>query len=541
MPVTPPLAVRIISDGASYNIDNLMIGDLSFSNAAPGGYTSLGVDLGVPLSDIRDELSPYSEVEVVDTRSGEQVWYGRLEDPGRSVGKRSLSAVGGSAHASDVAKAVVYNDTRVDQWVRYEKGVTPTATVEQAGDTSDVTDPGLHFAFPRGTILTVNVSRAPMRYDALRVTGQHVARAVARITGGRTIATIEQQWVGRAGPATEALISTRTMQTASGSLTATPLPTLHTVPELRLISQLAATVADDVTWNDVQGIRVVPTRLDRLGAEVTAAASYGFVYVLPHEVIEDVLGRFLPDYDRVGSLVDTTSTVQITQMAYDDVTTAQTILDDLMGLAPTHWWAAWGNGFAKGARFTWQPWPTSIGLDGLDTVVDEFSASGSAADLYNEVTVRYKDPLGVTRSVTVTGECPALTRAGLTRRGFLDMGTQVGDRTQALAAGANYLAAHRYPSNGGTIKVSRPIIDWSTGRRLWPWQIKAGVLARVANLNPQIDDLNPVPNGSTVFRVSDVAYSAKSNTATLTLDSYDRTVARALARLSKGQGLLRRV
>lgn len=548
MTLQAPLAVRIIGPLDSYQLGPRLLEDVQIKNAAPGGYTSCNVSLTAPIDVDQPELAAYQSLEVVDTRNGEQVWFGRLEDPGRQSGKVwSLGAVGGSAHASDVKKGVVYQDTRVDVWTRYDEQALPGATIGKNTESTDagVDDPPWVWAFPRGTVVPAT-GRSVMRYDLLRDTGQWIGRVAVRTTGGKTSAAFEQQWVGRGGPATEANLVVRTLSTTEGTMQAYPgsgfaAGALHRVPELRFYSTNAVTVADDLTWNECRGTRVVGTRVDRYGTTIHSAAAPYLNYTYPHQVAEDVLGRFLAEFDAGGSVIDTTSPVQITQMAYEDGTTAADILNDLMVLAPTHWWAAWGNVNGAGAVFEWQPWPTTIALDNLNARADEFSATGSNADLYNEVMVRYKDPNGRTRSLLVTAANPTLTNAGLTRRSMLDLGSQIGDKAQALSAGQAFLAAHATPGNSGTLKVSRPVIDAVRGRRIWPWQLRAGVLCRVDGVQPKVDDLNPTPNGSTVFRVSDVSYSAKSGEATLTLDSYDRTVARALASLAARQSRQRRL
>jgi hypothetical protein len=224
-----------------------------------------------------------------------------------------------------------------------------------------------------------------------------------------------------------------------------------------------------------------------------------------------------------------------------------------MTMFPTHYWAVWGGdpvaqyqlpGYVGlgGAQFEWKPWPTTIALEGLDTELDVFDDSGSAADLYNEVMVRYVDAVGRSFTTLRTSTSPALTAAGLTRRAFIDLGSQLGNLAQSQLVGDNFLAAHQYPSNGGTIKVRRPLRDATTGRLLRPRELRAGVLCRVGNLAPQPDPLNSASsNGSTVFRVSTVSYSAKSDEATLTLDSYSRSLARQLAGLSRRAQRTRRL
>jgi hypothetical protein len=520
-----------------------LLDDISYGNAAPGGYTTASVKLSRPIHLPNPQLEAYQPVTIIDTRSGEQVWWGRLEAPGRSSEEVwSLGAVGGSSHTRDEFAPVVYNDSRGSSFVRREEKVMPNSTF--GAGTEGASTP-LVFTWPDGTVLPAS-GRTVAFYPLLRDTGQHLGGLHTQFTGGRTLSTILQQIVGRDGPAGDANLASVAISTSLQTLAArlgTEFATLHAGAELRLFWNGAAgtAIVGDTTWTECVGTRVLGTRLSRLGVELTAAANYTSPVIPVASIVEDLLGRYLPEYDRAGARVDTSSPVTVSQMAYEDGTTAAQILDDLMGLAPTHFWAAWGNNSGLGPTFEWTPWPLEVALPGLDTRRDGFDSPGSAADLYNQVTVRYKDPNGNTRTLLRTASVPALDAAGLTRCGSLDLGSQVGDVLQAATAGDAFLAAHKYPSNSGTIKVSRPVVDMSSGRTLYPHQLRAGVLCRVGNLQPQADALNPVPDGSTTFRVSAVGYSAKANTATLTLDSYERTLARSLAKLGKATSLQRRI
>lgn len=538
--LTVPLQV-LIGDRA---VTAELLDDVQFGNTAPGGFTTAQVKLSRPINLPNPQLQAYQPVAIVDTRSGEQVWWGRLEDPGRdSTSVWQLQAVGGSSHARDLFAPVIYNDSRNDSWVRREERVLPKGTfgtgTEQGGATP------LVFTWPDGTVLPAS-ARTVAYYGRLRDTGQRVGGIHSSFTAGRAAATILMQLVGRDGPAADANLASVAIATSAQNLTArlgTEFTTLHAAAEMRLFWNGAAgsAVPGDTTWVEVVGARLLGTRVTRFGVELTAAAEYASPSIPVHSVVEDALGRFLPDFDRPNSIVDTSSPVTITQLAYEDGTTAAQLLDDLMALAPTHYWAAWGNPTGAGPVMEWKPWPLEVALPGLDTTMDSFSTANSAADLFNQVVVRWKDANGNTRTTTRTGTCDALDAAGLVRRGSLDLGGQAGDAAQAVAAGDAYLAAHRYPTNTGTIVVTRPVVDMGSGRTLDPHQLRAGVLCKVANLNPSPDLLNPIPNGDTVFRVSGVSYSAKSNAATLTLDSYERTVGRALARLGKATALQRRI
>jgi hypothetical protein len=73
-----------------------------------------------------------------------------------------------------------------------------------------------------------------------------------------------------------------------------------------------------------------------------------------------------------------------------------------------------------------------------------------------------------------------------------------------------------------------------------PWEIHPGTLIRVRGVLPRVDSLNLSDrDGATIFRVVSVEYSIADAAATLELDSYSRTVARALAKLH-GRRLTRR-
>lgn len=94
-----------------------------------------------------------------------------------------------------------------------------------------------------------------------------------------------------------------------------------------------------------------------------------------------------------------------------------------------------------------------------------------------------------------------------------------GNATNAANANGTVLNDHRFPRNGGQVKVQRRIVDLFTGRRVAPYQIEPGYLARVVGINPSVDALNNSPrNGSTVCQIVATDY-ANDNSVTLDLDA----------------------
>jgi hypothetical protein len=287
-------------------------------------------------------------------------------------------------------------------------------------------------------------------------------------------------------------------------------------------------VADDVTWAHFSGIIVRGVLKGADGADLTSG--YTANSVRADEVVKDLLGRLLPLYDGPNAAVPTTS-YAIQQLAYPDGADAAGVLDDLMALEPAYYWAAWERNGATGLhRFEWALWPTEVRYEA--DVRDGFSSPGSAEGLYNAVLVRYLDQRGRRRTVTRTLAVAELTAAGITRQAFRDLGDEAGDATDAVQAGDAFLAEHARAPNAGTLTVARPIRDALTGRSVAPWEIRPGSLIRVRGILPRPDALQTTTrDGVTVFRVAATEFRAQDASATLELDSYAPSTARAIADL----------
>lgn len=532
-----PLQARLVTaSGQSHNVTHELLQDVTFGSTIPGGYASCSLSLARALDMPAAELEAYSRVDLIDTRTAGTVWSGRLDSPGRSAGSSgqvyALTAVGAQAHSTDVTLPVIYNDARLDQWADISKDITPAAKVStaQIGGVEGDANTRLMLELPRGTNMA-SQARAVAQYPHLLAAAQRLARLDVGMLGRRTEALLRGQIVGRAsaGSAATAVLADVGM-TTSEQLLNTTTSSVYYLPELRLFWNGAAgvTIGDDVSYFLARGLRM---QGERVNADGTAVTAYPGPTVPTAEIVADVVGRFLPQFDGANASI-AASTFAVDQLAYEDGTTARQVLEDLMLLDPGHYWAAWDVNDAGLAAFEWAPYSTVVSLD-VDTV-DGFDSPGSSADLFNEVVVRWVDLRGKTRQTTRTADSPPLTAAGIVRSHRLDLGSQAGSEAQATRAGDMFLEQHRLPSNNGTLRISRPVADVQSGRMLQPWEIKPGGLVRVRDIAPRQDALNPVgSDGVTVFRCAETSYSSADNTCTLTLDSFSWALERQIAGLVK--------
>ena len=219
-------------------------------------------------------------------------------------------------------------------------------------------------------------------------------------------------------------------------------------------------------------------------------------------------------------------------MAYPDGVSAREVLEDLMALEPAHYWTTGPDVTGNGYQFWWKTWPTSVRYEA--TLEDGGDFPTTTSEIYNNVLVRWYDRRGRSRTTPRTSACPILDDAGLTRQAILDVSNELGSISNAQRIGDNFLAAHKYPPNAGTLNVARPIRDLTTGRMVQPFEIEPGELIRVRGVESYPDSLNASSNdGQTVFRIWAMQYTADVNTAQLELDSYPRTTAQALAKLQR--------
>jgi hypothetical protein len=527
-----PLAVRLkTTRGDRYVTRDLR--DLSLRTVVPGGFASCTVSLNRPLSYQPDEVDYYATLYVYDRRNGRTVWEGRVEDLGRGAGADGqvweIAAVGPSAHARDITRPYIAVDRTFGEFAVSSFNIE---VCHWQGATLDDGDPGVECNAPKGAIVPTLVATGDYMYQQVRYAGQKLARVRADWDAGFNNANWLVELKTRTDTGSGTTVASSGVGTAGGTLIGLlttdggSMPNGDNVISLRLTNNgPAGAIPDDLVWIQWNNWAARTVMLDKSGSEVTTG--YSVSTVKAHEVVADLLGRFLTRYDGPNATI-ATNTFAIDQLAYYDGVSPEKVLADLIQLEPSYWWAAWESGSSGLNRFEWSAWPSSVGYDA--DVKDGFDSPGSAVDLYNAVRVRYLATHGKVRTVQVTQTVPALTAAGLTREAFIDVSDQVGSSANATQVGTAFLSEHQYPPNAGRLTIARPVADLTSGRMVQPWEILPGRLIRVRGVKPSVDALNAsTRDGVSVFRVTAVDYKASSGTAELELDAPPVTAARLLA------------
>lgn len=539
MSLNLPIGIRLQTNRTDVRIE-AQTRDLTWRTTVPGGYASAAFTLDRPLSIQPDEIALFASVYIYDNRNGETLWEGLLEDPGRGASQSGeiweLTAIGPSAHASDRVAPYILVDRSLERWhrSRYSTSRAMTTTGElNDGITGAEETPALIVSASEGTTVTTAWC-GDWIYRSIYYCGQKIARVRTDHLEDGTSSNYKVAIFTRIGNAA-----------ANYSFLQTWSPTPNTIAvnfgtasyvngsdvvSFRAQRDVSNTTADAFATVYLYNLVVRAGLKNADGTDNDSTSGYNVNNVDPVEVVADLLGRFLTRYDGANAVLNG-SGVDIEQLAYPDGVTPADVLSDLAVYDPAYYWAAWETNPATGKyRFEYVPWPTLVRYEA--TTVDGFSSPGSAADLYNRVHVRWRDITGRIRNTVRTQSVTDLDNAGIIRQFYIDLSDETGSATNATYVGDNFLAEHRYPPNAGTLTVSRPILDNVGGRMVQPWEILPGSLIRVGGVVPRVDSLNSTTrDGVTVFKVVSVQYSTSEAAATLELDSYSRTVARALANL----------
>nr|MDT0660870.1 hypothetical protein [Micromonospora sp. DSM 115978] len=543
------LAVQLRTGRTNRQVTS-QVRDLVLRWTDPGGYASAQIALDRPLDGQPDEIAYYGRLLVTDARHGGIVWDGELEDPGRSNSGDGqvwdLAAIGGQSHTRDRTVPLIYIDRDLSRWTEVETTACPDG---QRSVTEDEVifpgQPSLIHRIPDGTpVRASSATHVSTRYLPLYRSGQALARINYQWDAGRSDASLRIRTYVRntaTWSTSPTLARDDAANTAGGAASARVIDTNWTAgrdgPEVRLQwTGSASVIGDDVTWAAFADLVVQATRYDAGGTELTTGASYTTDSVLASQVVADLLGRLLPTYDGAGATIATT-THPIEQLAYPDGVTPDRVLADLLALEAGHTWRVWERTPA-GFQFEFVELPTVVRYEA--SVIDGYSAPGSADGLYDRVTVRWVDPTGQPRTTARTATVPELTAAGRTRQGWLDLGADVASDSDAERAGDQWLADRGTPPNAGRLVVARPILDRETGRMVQPWEIRPGLI-RVRGILPRPDALNASGrDGVTVFRIVAGEYRARDGAATLELDSHAPSTARQVAELRRRPTIVRR-
>jgi hypothetical protein len=533
-----PLTVRVGDELVTQEVQSL-----SFRKEAVGGCRSIAFSLARSLASLGD-VDPLARVYVYDGRSAATVVEGRLSDTGRGAtadGERwDCVAFGPAQHASDITIPSVFIERSLSDGWRLVDVVHADATTgpgAQPGDTGASPVAGILASFSDGININLD-SRAVWRYEALwRYTGQKLGGFQFNWDTSITNADWRVEAVTRtdAGAAAERAYQTA-WDTAGGGangIVGTDFPDAsgRNTVELNIRWNGGAATTSGETWGFFYNVVVRPQLKQKDGTDLPAVF-HANSYILAYNVVDDLLGRLLPEYDGANAVVSGGTTYQITQLAYHDGVTPAQVLDDLMAMEPAYRWTTGPDITGNGHQFRWEEWPTTVRYEA--TLDDGGSFPLSAQGLYNEVWVRWVASHGGEIVTILTGDCPLLDEHGLRRVAFVDLGTEVGSEDNANQVAEAFLEEHRVPKNAGTLTVARPIRDLSLGTLVQPWEIEAGELVRIRGVEAYPDAFNADTNdGQGVFRIHAVDYTTEGNVATLALDSDARETEDALVKLMK--------
>lgn len=527
-----PLTVRIGSRHVTSEVSGLR-----FRKEAIGGVRNIALRLARPLDRFDTDLQAYSRVYVYDARSATTIAEGRLSDIGRSADAAAgqqwdMVAFGPVQHASDITLPLVYVDQSLERWNLADYKSAEMANSALSEDSSAGAVGMKHKPSHGQTVATTFVSAAT--YYAIGEAGQKLGGVITAWKAGladtdyRATISTGVLTVGTETNAYDAAFATGT--TNKTVVAVTDFTNGDDFVSLNMVRQTTTTTAITTHWLRWKSLMVRAMLKDQAGADITTG--YTTAYVLAAQIVKDLLGRALPQFDGTNAVVAGGGTHQIDQLAYVDGVTPAQVLDDLMILEPAYYWTTTPSDPTSGLYgFAWKAWPTAVRYEiALD---DGGSFPQSSQELWNQVVVRWRGPAGAIHQTLRTAACAVLDAAGVTRRTMIDLGDEASSLANAQRAGDNFLAAHSVPANAGTLNVSRPIRDLTTGALVEPFEIEPGELIRVRGVESYPDALNASSNdGLTVFRIWSMEYDSDSNSATLELDTYSRTTANAIARLT---------
>ncbi len=563
-----PLTVSLRFGDQRRNITRLC-GDVRFRSTIPGGYATCTVDLNEPL-DRHDGLAvAFAMLRITDGESGAVVWEGRLEDPGKSATSAgqvwSLSAYGPQAHARDFHGPYVAISSNMAAWVA-APGNQKWAN-GSVGQVNDITDApifdGLQVSAESGVELAHGVIVASWTYPVLRESGQILGTISGTFVNGRlsdgdhkVSLTVgidrllssprdigledeisfndqhktdpDEEFPPPSGPTTTPYMAPRTFLWRR-AIDWQVLTGTESVPALRWIWR---GTGDQITgaqhWLGLGEVKVRPVMRDQYGNQLPASSPFPVDHAKSGQVFADLMGHRLTGFDPDTTTIEAGTDGLITHCEYPDATTTtDQILTDLMEQERNlYFWAAWES-YQRGtrwrARAEWSLWPTDIRFtvgreDGLELPT-------STAELYDSVSVRWKDASGALRTTVRALANDILTAAGISRRGSTDLGDNVAsDEAAAFAHGDGWLADHAFPQGRGTVTVARALTDRLTGARTPPWRLLPGVLVQVRGMDPWASAQTGTRNGRNIFRLVATEFDSRTGAVTLELDVTPPTI-----------------
>lgn len=591
MSVPVPLGVRIYSHATSLDVwVTSWVSDLVFRSVVPGGFASASFTLHAqqyaaatrsawaPRAERNRLVRLFNRVQIVDLRSGEVAWEGRIESAARAGDDGwawNIGCAGAMVSATDITRPVFYADSSLESWKenpQYSGAIFSYSRLDSG--------PTLQVSLASGQTWTNTLALQAFIHNTCYATNQYLARFSATYdgvaptaTGGSNISTRADVYTPSTGGMQTSVDVTsfgaaRTRKTnpvgGASSFTSTAAQAI----ELCVYNNSGSNVAlPSSTSTSGFGLIinpvVIPQRMDRTGALITATAAYGTDYVTVAQVAEDVLGRYLvggwtfssgaplnnPSPGQVRSsdaFIDATDTTQITDLRFVDGATAADILNVLMTVQTNAYWAIWesrnsatNDQDAQRYRFEWATWPAGWGY--IAPAVAELDEQPDASDIYNMVWYQYEDFDAFRVEVTDTflqewwdfGDQPTapLLRDNLTRGATVK---REGIITNSTDLATQWIADNGREQNAGSVTIRQPIQLYDAGvgsysgaaQMVDPWMIRPGRLICLPDLPPQAAALDldhgttspPRVHDGTVFKVVATNYDAGDNSCRLELD-----------------------
>lgn len=535
-----PLAVRVSNARYDGMVTGYIHGAIRFQKSDPGGFKSASFIVSQRLGFRTDLIMPYSRVYIMDMCSGDVVFEGDVTHPGRSVSDDGalleVQVDGAMERLNDWSGPRIYCDSDMTAWTK-NTGVSHSSAIVEAGpDKGGSGNDALLVAIPDSIHVNTN-SRSEAMYRRIAEAGQSLGRINYSWDSG-----LNTGWLLRllvSSPSTVA--RTNNDDTAGGGISAAYVGPSWTAGASTAFLQFiwmggsSNTGPDDVTWASFMDLTVVAYLWLKDGTRRTGANHDDSVKA--SHVIEDLLGD--PDilaatFDGPNARIDAGAGNDIKHLVFPDGVTPMGVLDELMKFEQScTYMVGPSNPLNDKYTLSWIERSTTVRYEFI-TWTDAHTGGAQPVDQYNEVVARWKDPKGNLRFTTSTQSIPEMTAVGRKRRYFQDLDDVSGAATNAATANLTVLQDHRFPRNGGSVKVQRDVVDLFTGCKVAPYQIEPGYLARVVGINPSVDTLNDSPrNGSTVCLIVNTDYDSTDNSATCDLDALPWSVFRAIAAVKR--------
>ena len=484
------VAVRLKTPTVDRDVTHLVEGDLSFTTQAPGGEVQCSFRLNAGY-DAFPDLGQMSRVWVTD-RHGRMLWgRGYADNPGKSYDGAEgfdLTFKGGSSLAEEESRPLLYIDRTLDSWetstdAQYGNGSTGTGGRPNADGVE-----GLLLSLGSGAPIAPG-GKVRMWHEGLRASDMELGAfsmryvfgsgAGAGYTGGPF--TPYDGWIV-SGTTTEQVVAVSSPSITAGTKTLA----------INLGRTGAATnISSDSVWLHARD--VVVKGLLRNADGTARAVNGSAAYTTADLVVTDIVGRGLVAIDAATAEI-ATSQFEIDQLVYADGATAAQVLDDLTQFEPDHFWWIGGAGSETGHMFRWAPWPTEPRYELWSD--DGVTFPGSEAALCDRVTITWEDTNGRKKSTTYTLQ-QKVTQGAATTRDMVALATLdgrqrsapraslpdgLGSEANAAKAAWAILDAANADATSGSATIARRVRDIITGEWHDPAALRAGELARVADL-----------------------------------------------------------